>query len=118
MTKLSMAFGVVVVVGVATAWLFERQAQTRLREQNQALQQQLDKWAGLSPASWSSSMAAGKTNNNWCLAERHLREWLRLRGEFGVSEWHSTHASLVFADQDRPFPPKPEGYLRTRKELE
>jgi hypothetical protein len=79
-----MAVGVVVVVGVATAWLLERQAQARLRARNQALQQQLDQWAGLSPASRSSSTAAGQTKNNWCLPKQHLRELLRLRGEFGV----------------------------------
>lgn len=46
MTKLKVAVGTIVTVGIGTAFVLEHQAQVRLRQENQALHQQAVQLAG------------------------------------------------------------------------
>ena len=80
MNTFKIAVGVVVVAGIATALVLEHQANT-LREQNRALQQQLERLARFAAEIPPVVLA---TNRLSSLTEEQRWELLRLRGKSGV----------------------------------
>ena len=75
MNTLKIAVGVVVVAGIATALVLEHQAH-KLREQNRALQQEIEQLAQLGAESQPRALA---THSHSSLTEEQYRELLRLR---------------------------------------
>jgi RNA polymerase sigma factor (sigma-70 family) len=66
MTKLKVALGAVVAAGIGTTLVLERQAQAKLREDNRALQQQVEQLTRLSEANQNLSnlLAQGSANGS------------------------------------------------------
>ncbi len=66
MTKLKVALGTIVAAGIGTTLVLERQAQANLREDNRALQQQVEQLTRLSEANrgLSDLLAQGSTNGS------------------------------------------------------
>ncbi len=80
-TKLKLAFGAIVVAGAVTAFVFQQQNQTKLRGENESLQQQIAQLQ-TDNANLSNRIAAlGEANQ---LPEIQFNELLKLRGEVGV----------------------------------
>lgn len=80
-TKLKLAFGAIVVAGAATVFVVQQQNQTRLRGENESLQQQLARLQ-TDDQSLSNRLAdAGETKK---LSDEQFNELLKLRGEVGV----------------------------------
>lgn len=97
MTKLGIVAGAFVVVGVVAA-LLERQAQTELRQQNQALQQKIEQLAQLGA---QSQPVAGPINRNPAPAGGQSVELLKLRGEFGLRRQEKAELGKLQADNRR-----------------
>ena len=97
MHTLKIAVGVVVVAGIATALVLERQA-NMLREQNRALQQELEQLAQLGAESQPRALA---TNSHSLLTEEQHRELLRLRGKSGVLRQENYDVGKLHADNRR-----------------
>jgi len=82
MTKLkTIALSAVVVAGVGTTLVFEHQSQARLRNENRALLQQVEQFAGLQAdrARLSNELAAARQAGP--VSKEQLSELMRLRGE-------------------------------------
>jgi RNA polymerase sigma factor (sigma-70 family) len=77
-TRLKLAFSAIVVAGVATAFLFQHQAQEKLRAENQTLTQQL---AQLQTDNESLSNRITAIGDSKSLSDGQLNELLELRGE-------------------------------------
>lgn len=84
MTKLKIALGIVVVGGVATTLLVEYGILTRLREQNQALQQQITRLTREAEQRPPGALGIAPTNDPAASREEQLRDLRRLRGEVGA----------------------------------
>jgi len=82
MKKPSLAFALLLAVG-AVLWL-ERRAQVELREQNQALQQQIAEWAQTRSARRPLAPNALESEGAALSSEDQSRDLLRLRGEVGL----------------------------------
>jgi RNA polymerase sigma factor (sigma-70 family) len=80
-TKLKLVFGAIVIAGAVTAFVFQQQNQTKLRGENESLQQQIAQLQ-TDNANLSNRIAAiGEANK---LPEMQFNELLKLRGEVGV----------------------------------
>jgi RNA polymerase sigma factor (sigma-70 family) len=76
-TKLKVALGAVVVAGIGTTLVLEHQAQAKLREDNRALQQQVEQWTRLNEANQGLSNLLAQASTNGSL----LDQLDRLRSE-------------------------------------
>jgi hypothetical protein len=83
-TKLKITVGAVLVTGVGATLVLERQAQARLRNQNNALRQQVEQSAQLSEENQRLTNLLARSNANSSAAQNQLPELLRLRGEVGA----------------------------------
>lgn len=97
MTKLGIVAGAFVAVGVVAA-LLERQAQSELRKQNQALQQKIEQ---LAQAGAPSQPVAGPANRSPAPAGGQSVELLKLRGEFGRRRQEKAELGQLQADNRR-----------------
>jgi len=84
MTKLKIALGAIVVAGVATAVLLEHQALTRLRQQNLALQQQVEQLTRQAAERQLRARLNAPAGKPAPLRDRQLGELNRLRGELSA----------------------------------
>jgi hypothetical protein len=80
-SKLKLGISVLVVTGATTAFVVQHQVQTKLREENESLTQQL---ARLQSDNKSLSSLAAQTNKPASLPNDQFNELLRLRGEVGM----------------------------------
>ena len=101
MTKLRIVIGVLAGVGLATAFLLEHQAQTRLRERNRALRQQVEHLARLKAGSGPLSPLVLQAHLTSSLPGEQWRELHRLRGELGVLRQEKGEVSRLRADNSR-----------------
>jgi hypothetical protein len=97
MSKLSIIIGAVALAGLAAALLLERQAQTRLRQQNEALRQKVRQLAQLGA---ESQPAVAPTTRKSPPAGQSM-EVLRLRGEVGVRRQEKAELGQLQADNRR-----------------
>jgi RNA polymerase sigma factor (sigma-70 family) len=81
MSKLKLGISALVVAGATTAFVVQHQVQTKLREENESLTQQL---ARLQSDNKSLSSLAAQTNKPASLPNDQFNELLRLRGEVGM----------------------------------
>jgi RNA polymerase sigma factor (sigma-70 family) len=77
-TRLKLGFSALVVAGVATAFLFQHQAQEKLRAENESLTQQL---AQLQTDNESLSNRLATIGDSQKLTDEQFNELLKLRGE-------------------------------------
>jgi RNA polymerase sigma factor (sigma-70 family) len=80
-TKLKLAFGAIVVASAVTAFVFQQQNQTKLRGENESLQQQL---AQLQADNANLSNRIAEIGEVKKLSAEQFNELLKLRGEVGV----------------------------------
>lgn len=80
-TKLKLAFSAIVVAGAATAFVHQQQMQTKLRAENESLQQQI---AQLQTDNENYSNRLTTIDDSKKLSDEQFNELLRLRGEVGV----------------------------------
>jgi RNA polymerase sigma factor (sigma-70 family) len=80
-TKLKLAFGAIVVAGVVTVFVVQQQNQTKLRGENESLQQQIVQLQTNYTALSNHIAVIGEANK---LSEKQFNELLKLRGESGV----------------------------------
>jgi type II secretory pathway component GspD/PulD (secretin)/cell division protein FtsL len=78
MTKLKLGISALVVAGAAATLVIQHQAQTKLREENQSLRQQMDQLQTDNENLSSRLTAAGDSKS---LSGEQLNELLKLRGE-------------------------------------
>jgi hypothetical protein len=97
MTRLKIALAVVVLAGIATALVLEHQAH-KLREQNRAWQQKVERLSQLDAENQPVVLAANR--NSTLSAEQH-RELLRLRGKAGVRRQEKDELGKLQADNRR-----------------
>jgi RNA polymerase sigma factor (sigma-70 family) len=81
MTKLQLGLGAIIVGGLAATVAIQLQAESKVREENQALRLQL---AGLAAENESLSNRVAQATLARPLADDQFRELLRLRGEVGM----------------------------------
>ncbi len=81
MTKLKMGIAAVIVAGAATTFIFQNQAQSKIRDQNLALRWQVDQLASLAVENQSLSNRLARAAKPKPLTTAELSELLRLRGE-------------------------------------
>ena len=85
MTKLKLGIiSAVVVAGVATPLVIQRQAQVKLRTANQSLRQQVGQLAQLKAQNERLSSLLAQANSAQSLPKDQLSELMRLRGEVGI----------------------------------
>ena len=84
MAKLKIALGVAVAAGVGTTLVLEHQALTKLRAENQALQQQVEQLTLQVEAHPRPSNLAAQADNPASLGQKQLQELNRLRGTIGA----------------------------------
>ena len=82
MTKLKLIIGFVVVAGAAIFCTIQQQTGLRLREENAALRQQLERMTQLEADNQRLSNLVAQVQNP--LAEKQLLELMKLRGEVGL----------------------------------
>jgi RNA polymerase sigma factor (sigma-70 family) len=80
-TKLKLIFSALVVAGAATALVVQHQKQSKLRDENQSLQQQI---AQLKTGSAHFSNQLANAGDSKKLSGEEFNELLKLRGEVGV----------------------------------
>jgi RNA polymerase sigma factor (sigma-70 family) len=78
MTKLKLGISALVVAGAAATLVIQHQAQTKLREENQSLRQQMDQ---LQVENERLSNSVAQANSSSSRPDDQLTELLRLRGE-------------------------------------
>jgi RNA polymerase sigma factor (sigma-70 family) len=83
-TKLKLALGVIVVAGALTAFVVQQQNQTKLRGENESLQQQI---AQLQTNDENFSNQLASVGDAKKLPDEQFNELLKLRGEVGVLRW-------------------------------
>ena len=99
MTKFKLGvISAIVVAGAAAPFVLQHPSQVRLREDNQALRQQVVQLAAENER--LSNLAAG-TNNSQALAGQQLSELLRLRGEVGVLRRQKSEAERLLEENRR-----------------
>ena len=106
------------VAGMAAVSVMQHQAQVKLRDSNQALQQQVDK---LQLENARLSIPAPQASSPQSLSNDEQRELLRLRGEVGVLRRQTNELGNVLARERNPNPADdqqppaalPEDYPRT-----
>jgi len=101
MSKLGITVGAIAVVGVATVLLLEHQAQSGLRERNQALRQKIEHLARLKAGSGPLSPLLLQSHLTSSLPGDQWRELLRLRGELGVLRQEKAEVVRLRADNSR-----------------
>jgi RNA polymerase sigma factor (sigma-70 family) len=79
--KLKLVFGAIVVAGVVTAFVVQQQNQTKVRSENESLQQQL---AQLQTDNASLSNRIAEISEAKKLSGSQFNELLKMRGEIGV----------------------------------
>jgi hypothetical protein len=84
MTQLKIAAGVAVAAAVGTTLVLEHRALTRLREQNQALEQQVAQMRSRAPEGRPSSDVPSPSQDPAKVRETQLQDLNRLRGEVGA----------------------------------
>ena len=85
MTKLKLGIiSAVVVAGVVTPLVIQRQAQAKLLEENQFLRQRVDQLAQLKAQNERLSSLVAQANSAQSLPKDQLSELMRLRGEVGI----------------------------------
>lgn len=82
MNKLKLITGLVVVAGAATIWTVQHLAELKLREENESLQQQLERMAQLEADNERLSKLVAQANI--ALPNAQFTELLKLRGEVGL----------------------------------
>ncbi len=83
-TKLQLGIvSVIVLASVMTPLVLQHRSLVKLREENQALQQQLDRQAEVSPENARLSNTVGQANSPQSQPDDKSAEVLRLRGEVG-----------------------------------
>ena len=85
MAKLKIAVSTVVIAGIGTTLVLEHQALTKLREQNRALQAQLEQSALIAQDHQRLSNLLAQSTVKSSLPEDQFRELLKLRGEVGLA---------------------------------
>jgi hypothetical protein len=90
MTKLKLGISALVVVGAATAFVIQHQAQEKLREANEALTQQLAQLQTDNQSLSNRLVSVGETKK---MPEDKSNELLKLRGEVGVLRQQASDAS-------------------------
>jgi len=96
-SKLKLGISVLVVTGATTAFVVQHQVQTKLREENESLTQQL---ARLQTDNESLSSHATQTNKPTPLPNDQFNELLRLRGEVGMLR-QQTNELAKFRQENR-----------------
>ncbi len=99
MTKLQVGIvSAVVVASVATPLVIQHEA--KLRQENQALRQQVDQLTGLTAENARLSNLVAQANNARLLQNNQLNDLLRLRGEVGVLR-RQTNELLRLREENR-----------------
>jgi RNA polymerase sigma factor (sigma-70 family) len=80
-TKLKLALGAIVVAGAITAFVVQQQTQTKLRGENESLQQQIAQLQADNAGLSNRIAVIGEANQ---LPAERFNELLKLRGEVGV----------------------------------
>lgn len=80
-TQIKLGFSALVAAGVTTAFIIQHQAQARLREENQSLQQQVVR---LQKGNEDLSSQIAGLNDSKKMSDEQFNELLRLRGEVGM----------------------------------
>src|ERR1035437_6465631 len=96
-TKLKLGISALVVVGAATAFVLQHQAQEKLRTDNEALTQQL---VQLQTDNESLSNRLATTGESKSLSYDKLNELLKLRGEVGVLQ-RQTNELVKLREENR-----------------
>jgi hypothetical protein len=103
MTKLKLAAGAIVIAGVGTPLVLERQAQAELRQDNQALRQQVEQAASLSTENQQlASLIAPATSR-----ESPSDELTRLRAEAANLRQQQAQMATTGARQTAQLRPAP-----------
>ena len=84
MTKLQIAVGTVVVAGLGTGLVLEYQTLAKLREQNQALEQQVAQLRQAAAGKTVAEVPQPPASDPAAVREQQLRDLTRLRGEVGA----------------------------------
>jgi len=105
MTKLKLAAGALVIAGVGTTLVLERQAQAELRRDNQALRQQLDQSARLN----AENQRLASLITPVAPKESPLDELARLRAEAAGLRRQQAQLAGTRAAQTAPRTPAPAG---------
>jgi hypothetical protein len=90
-----------VLVGSGILLVFEHQATRKLREKNQAMQQQVEQVARLGEENRRLSNLVARASNPVSLPEDQLRELLRLRGEAGPLRRQEAEVEKLQAENSR-----------------
>jgi RNA polymerase sigma factor (sigma-70 family) len=94
-TKLKLAFSVLVVVGAATAFVIQNQAQEKLRAENESLTQQI---ASLQNDNENFSNQLAEVGDAKKLSDDQFSELLKLRGEVGVLRNQVAETASSYSD--------------------
>jgi len=89
------------LVGSGVLLVFQHHTTTRLRENNQAMQQQAEQVARLGEENQRLSNLVAQASNPVSLPEDQLRELLRLRGEVGPLRRQEAEAEKLRAENSR-----------------
>src|ERR1039458_8956353 len=90
-----------VLVGSGILLVFEHQATTKLREKNQAMQQQVEQVGRLGEENQRLSNLVAQASNPASLPQDQLRELLRLRGEVGPLRRQKAEGEKLRAENSR-----------------
>jgi RNA polymerase sigma factor (sigma-70 family) len=108
-TQLKLGVTAIVVAGTATMLVVQHQTQTRLRGENDRLQQQLAQLKSDNESLFNRLAVAGDAKS---LPDEQLNELLRLRGEVGVLRRQTNELQNSLArsqnSQPRPANPRPQ----------
>ena len=99
-TKLNIALAAV-LVGSGILLVFEHQATTKVREKNQAMQQQVEQVGRLGEENQRLSNLVAQASNPASLPKDQLGELLRLRGEVGPLRRQKAEGEKLRAENSR-----------------
>ena len=100
-TTTQIAAAAVALVSLVTFWMVEDRAQMSLRDQNRALQQQVQQMARSGAEDQPPARVAAQTKNNPALSEEEWRELLQLRGELRARRQQNDELGRLQADNRR-----------------
>jgi hypothetical protein len=101
MTKLKLAASGVLLVMVVTIFLLQHQAQTKLREENALLREQIKRFEEAGNENQRGSNPLKEAANSAQLPKEEFQELLRLRGEVGALRSQRKEMQMVQAENRR-----------------
>jgi hypothetical protein len=99
--KFTLALGVLAVAGLGTTLLWQQLALARLRDQNRALEAQLDQFPLMEREQQRFASALAESSAKSSLPPEQFLELLRLRGEVGLARHLRTENPKLRAENDK-----------------